>query len=128
MTKQDFDEIMNSKDMEFKVYPDKGVVVCRLLNCEDVPIRRIAKYMNSRFIPISSKYLIDDVFVGIAKCAPEDTFNEECGKEIALAKAKRKRGRAINKAIQKYITDTQRDLDNLKVYGIHDVPELLTDK
>ena len=126
MTKQDFDEIMNNKDMEFKVYPDKGVVVCRLLNCEDVTIRRIVKYTNNRFIP--SKYLIDDVFVGIAKCAPEDTFNEELGKEIALAKAKRKRGRAINKAIQKYITDTQRDIYNLKVYGIHDVPELLTDK
>ena len=126
MTEQNFNEMINNKDMEFKVYPDKGVVVCRLLNCEDVPIRRIVKYTNSRFIP--SKYLIDDVFVGIAKCAPEDTFNEELGKEIALAKAKHKRGRAINRAIQKYIEDTQRDIYNLKVYGIHDVPELLPDK
>ena len=126
MTEQNFNEMINNKDMEFKVYPDKGVVVCRLLNCEDVPIRRIVKYTNNRFIP--SKYLIDNVFVGIAKCAPEDTFNEERGKEIALAKAKCKRGKAINKAIQKYIEDTQRDIYNLKVYGIHDVPELLTDK
>ena len=125
MTKQDFDEIMSNKDMEFKVYPDKGVVVCRLLNCEDVPIRRIVKYTNSRFMP--NKYLIDNVYTGVAKCAPEDTFDEEYGKKVALAKAKRKRGKAINRAIRKYIMDTHRDLSNLTQYGYHELPELITD-
>lgn len=113
--------LFNNSDLDFRVYPEEGVVVCRLLHCADIPIRRILKYSNSQ-ISVSSKYLIDDTYVGIARCATEDTFDEEYGKLLALSKAKRKRGKAINNAIAQYISDTTRDLNILSKYGIHHLP------
>ena len=111
-------------DMDFKVYPEQGVVVCRLLYCRDIAIRRILKYTGEEFVSSAGELLIDNVFYGVARCNPEDKFDEQYGMELALAKAKRKRGIAINRAIQKYIERTQRGLDDLAKYGIHDVPKI----
>ena len=69
----------------FKVFPDKGLVVCRLV-CN----RQLDKLQNYNTL----KYMFPNLtqweqFVtkGIAKLHPDDTFNEELGKKIALSKA-----------------------------------------
>ena len=96
--------VVNSigNDVEFKVFADKGVIVCRLLDCEEIAISRIFKYVKISCIFNYDKYLINDVYTGVAKCSPEDTFNEEYGK--------------------KFYIDMRRDLLNLKSHGIHEVP------
>lgn len=116
--------VVNSigNDVEFKVFADKGVIVCRLLDCEEIAISRIFKYVKISCIFNYDKYLINDVYTGVAKCSPEDTFNEEYGKKLALSRAKKKRGKAINKALKKFYIDMRRDLLNLKSHGIHEVP------
>lgn len=109
-------------DVEFITKADKGVVVCKLYNCEEIALNRVIKQCSAS-IPFNvSSYLIDDVYVGVAKCAPEDTFDEETGKQIALTRAKRKRCQAANNAIKKYISDINKDLARLRQYGIHEVP------
>ena len=99
-----------SGEVEFRVFPEKGIVVCRLLDCAEIAKNRIEKYTHISFRHWSINYLISDVFVGIAKCAPEDTFDEEVGKKIALTKAKAKRCKAVNYMIKKFIEDEKRDL------------------
>lgn len=118
-----FDE--QSSDIEFKVFKDKGVVVCKLYDCETIAIRRINKYTRiscysyNRF----DNDLINDVYVGVARCAPEDTFDEEYGKKLALARAKAKRGKAVNNALYAFINDVKKDLERLEKYGIHQIPD-----
>ena len=113
-----------SGDVEFRVFKDKGIVVCRLLNCFDIAQNRIEKYTHIAFTAWADKYLIPNVFVGVAKCAPEDTFDEEIGKKVALTKAKARRCKAVNNMIKKFIEDEKRDLEVLTTYGIHQIPDV----
>ena len=110
-------------DVEYKVYPENGVVICRLLNCKDVPYSRIIKYMQ-QWPMNDSKYETDNVFIGIAKCSPEDTFDEQYGKKLALERAKEKRRKAFNDMVRLYVNDTMRGLNDLIQYGIHEDTEL----
>lgn len=126
------------RDVEFLVFEDKGVVVCKLHNCKYVAIKRIDKYTGGKLVikmgnvnyrpsnldyRPSNYYFIDDTFVGVAHCTPEDKFNLEYGKKLALTRAKAKRGRAINKVIEKYVADIQNRLARLIKEGIHKVPD-----
>ena len=111
-------------EMEYLEYPEKGVVVAKLYNCAFIPISRI--YDQLRFWVSNEdllKYCIADTYVGVAKCSPDDTFDLETGRKIALTKAKRARGKAVNNAIKKFISDMTADLKRLEEYGIHKIPD-----
>lgn len=118
------------RDVEFLVFEDKGVVVCKLHNCKYVALKRIDKYTGGKLVIkiggmnyCSSTYLIDDIFVGVAHCAPEDKFDLEYGKKLALTRAKAKRGRAVNRAIESFINNMHLRLLKLAAEGIHKVPD-----
>lgn len=108
-------------DIEYIVLKNKKTVVCRIWNCESIARERICKYTGD-WSAINNLNAISDVFVGIAKCAPEDEFDIEFGKKLALTRAKEKRGKAINEVIYNYTADVRRNLDALMKYGIHEVP------
>ena len=111
------------RDVEYLVFEDKGVVVCKLWNCHFIALDRLAKYS---FFSVwnPEKYLVDDVFVGVAKCAPEDKFDLEYGKKLALTRAKIKRGNAVNNAIRTFIADVDKALTRLENEAVHRVPEI----
>ena len=118
---------IKKRDVEYLIFEDKGVVVCKLWNCWDIARQRIKKYMPCTSVNLSLAffdYTIDDVFVGVAKCAPDDEFDLEYGKKLALTRAKIKRGRAVNNAIAEYINDTQNGLARLNFMGIHKIPDI----
>ena len=113
-------------DMKFKVDKERGVVVCALYNCRYIAVNRIEKYCNDIIVPVDwmpEEYYIHDTYIGIAKCAPEDEFDEEYGKRLALTRAKVKRNRAINNTIQKYIHKVAINVKRLATYGIHEIRE-----
>ncbi len=120
MAEKKFFQRIKGKDVEYMIYPEERRVVCRLLDCSRTAFKRILKYTNADYV--IGPYRVDDTFVGIAKCAPEDEFDAEFGMKLALARAKRKRGKAVNHKVQQYIDDVQYSLDKLRAYAIH--PEL----
>ena len=107
-------------DINFKIDEKNRVVVCKLSNCKWNADDRIRKYDGDSY---TDNYLISDIFTGVARCNPQDEFNEEIGKKIALTRAKAKRCKAINNTIRKYIKDQERVIENLKKYAIHEIPE-----
>ena len=113
-------EVERGDGYEFYFFPKKGIVVCKLTNCQYIAVNRILKY---GLMP-TQKEIIHDVFTGVAKCAPEDTYNKEFGRKLALTKAKAARGKAINKAINIYMEDINKKLKNLYIYGKHDIPHV----
>lgn len=113
----------NDKDIEYIVFNDKKIVACRLWECEDLATNRILKYIEMGYTQ-ESRYKINNIYIGIAKCSEEDEFDIEQGKKIALTKARRERDRAINNTIKKYIKDIRNALSRLEIEGIHPLPDL----
>ena len=118
-------------DVEYRTNADKGVVVCKLHNCRFIALDRINKqssllmrlaFGNNDLTKLGEQLVIDEVYVGIAYCSPDDTFDENIGKKIALTKAKRKRCQAVNKVIKEFMNVVEKELNRLKQYGIHEVP------
>ena len=118
-------ESEENSDLEYIVIPNKGIVVCKIHNCSLIPVLRIMRYTNeaSNQVLLSGRYEIPDVFIGVARCAPDDEWDEEYGKKLALTKAKSRRCKAVNNAVKQYIRDTEKQLDVLKQYGIREVPD-----
>ena len=120
-------EVEKGDGYEFLYFPKKGVVVCKLYDCEFTATDRIYKYMNKSIkfeYDNIKKYIINDVFVGVARCSKEDTYDKTFGRKLALTKAKAKRGKATNDAIKKFIKDFNTRLLTLENYGIHEVPNV----
>ena len=109
------------KDVEYYIPEGKNVVVCKIWNCKYIAQDRIFKYTRD-YEGINQEYEINDCYIGIAKCDPQDEFDEEFGKTLALTRAKAQRGRDINNAIYRYIKAKQKDINTLLTRAIHKVP------
>ena len=115
---------MKKRDIEYFVNRERGIVVCKINNCEWIADDRINKYLPKSTRCLSDDYRIAETFTGIAKCAPEDTFDEEYGKKLALTRAKAARGKAVNDAIIDFLSDMDVATNNLARYGLHDIPKM----
>lgn len=105
---------MNANDVKYKVYADKGIVVAIIR-----PYRYDAldefnkKYMAQSISGIKIETTWDSTsehfdmpakLTAVARCHPEDTFDEEQGKRIAYNKLRKKYNASINKRLYKILT------------------------
>ena len=88
---------------EYKVNEAKRTVVCIITTINDVP-HRLAKYglADEEYDEIDYDVRI---YKGIAKCAPEDEWNEAYGKHLAEYRASKLRQSDVNNEIKKYNLD-----------------------
>ena len=100
-------------------YIDKNnqTIVCVLSGCKHIAVQRLNKYC--RHFVADDKYVISDIFVGKAKCSPDDEWNEDYGKKIALNRARHKRNLAINKKIREALLTSIEELTELVDHGMH---------
>ena len=103
---------MQRNDIEYLIFEDKGVVVCKIWNCMYAAIRRIFKYTGDERNLAS--YKINDLYLGVARCSSEDTFDLEYGKKLALKRAKQNRRQAINYVVRKYMDHRKAELNTLE--------------
>lgn len=107
---------MNPVVTEYEVNEEKRIVVCIITTVNDVK-RRLEKYN-----------LADDdyddftedvrVYKGIAKCAPEDKWDEVYGKRLAEYRASRARQVDVNNELKAFIRGITKSVDNLYDYGL----------
>lgn len=100
---------------EFIVNEKKRTVVCIITTVDDF-ITRIEKYGLG-----DDKY--DDmedvrVYKGIAKCCPQDTWDESYGRKLAEWRAERQRQVDINNEIYDYTWSMRDRLVTLETYGM----------
>lgn len=76
---------------KYFVNKEKGICTCVLSDCEYDAIEEVEHIFghtcNSLIVKANKDYLIDYRYVGIAKCSPEDTFDEIFGKDLAFERA-----------------------------------------
>ena len=110
---------MSDNNVKYYVNRDKRTVVCILSGCKWNATHRIAKYVRnySYFIDPILKFNIEDEYVGIAKCSPEDTWDEDYGQRLAFARARKKRDDAINDQISRALDILRTVVDTLSRHG-----------
>ena len=97
----------------YYVNKEKRTVVCVMYTCNDVR-DKILKY---GLIP-SYKYLSQvKVYHGVAKCAPEDEWDEVIGRKLAEWRAAAKRQNYVNGEINKFIQREVAHLNDLIKHG-----------
>ena len=105
----------NRIEVEYKVNAEKRTVVCIITTVNDVP-NKLAKYG----LADESYDDYDDIriYKGIARCAPEDEWDETYGKRLAEYRATRARQIDVNNDLRKFIKGISRCIDNLYDYGL----------
>ena len=106
----------SKNDITYYIDESNRVIVCRLTGCAFIAADRIKKYCWNDPVDYRVEALMQDSFIGKAKCAPEDDFNIEIGKQIALKRAKAKRKRAINQVIERFRKSLEHDLLMVDMY------------
>lgn len=93
--------------MRYIVNEEKRTVVALMENCQSDLIQYLNKkipdadFLISGLSSYSGKTLnIDDTYRGIAKCSPEDVFDEEVGKTLASRRAQEKYDRAKSRVLE----------------------------
>ena len=106
-------------NVNYIVNKDKRTVACVLSGCEDVAKHRVLKYLRTENCDMFcyDPLYIDNEFVGVAKCAPEDVFDEEYGKRLAFARARQKRDKAVNAVVHETMLHLVNTLNTLNAYG-----------
>lgn len=99
---------------EFIVNEEKRTVVCIITTVDDMA-DRLAKYglADDQYDDIEDIR----IYKGIAKCCPQDTWDESFGKKLAEWRAARKREVDINNEIYDYIDSMTERLETLELYG-----------
>ena len=107
---------ISKNDVTYYVDEENSVIVCKLTGCAFIAADRIKKYCMNDPDDYRVETLMQDSFIGKAKCAPEDDFNIEIGKQIALKRAKAKRKKAINRVIERFRKSLEHDLSMVDMY------------
>lgn len=94
---------------KYFVDTEKKVVVCKLINCSNALICD----MCHRGWPGYSNLLIEDTFIGKAKCSPEDTFDENIGKQIAHKRAVAKMFAAKERTLKVFVENNRKCINAL---------------
>lgn len=110
---------MSDNNVKYYVNRDKRTVVCILSGCRWNATNRILKYVRNyeSFVNPYGEFRIKDEYVGIAKCSPEDTWDEDYGQRLAFARARKKRDDAINDQVYRALDTLRAAADKLSKYG-----------
>lgn len=107
-------------DLIYDVNKETGEVKCTVENCKRDFMRIVEKALSQypervnyfyKFIAMyHSEKCIRDTYCGVAKCHPEDTFDEAYGRDLARTNAIIKREEAFQKTLYKIYED----IDNIE--------------
>ena len=97
--------------VRYFVNHEKKVVVCKLYDCENA----LVCDMCHKGWPFHEALVINDSFVGKAKCSPDDVFDVEKGKELAYKRALIKLFRAKANAATRFLKGNQDFVNELSL-------------
>lgn len=115
---------MKNARVKFKVFENDGVVKATISGCELDAIN----VFNDKFIAhatsclyvgankFDDRYLMPRTFTAIAKCAPDDEFDVERGKQIAMSRLSEKYEKALNKRLARYMLNLDKSLQKMDEY------------
>ena len=118
--------LCNWVSTRYIVNREKRIVICIITAVNDIP-KRLAKY---GLVDEKNDCIDFDVreYKGVAKCAPEDVWNEKFGKRLAEYRAAKARQIDVNNNLMSFKKCFSRSLDDLGKYGMMKNPHKPTEK
>ena len=102
-------------ESKYIINKEKRTIVCLLTTTGEFK-EKLEKY---GFHDYSVDWYNDvAIYTGVAKCAPEDEWDENYGKQLAEYRAHRARQAQVNEKLKKYMKRMARCIDNLYDYGL----------
>jgi hypothetical protein len=114
------DLILNPVTTKYIINKEKRTVVCIITTVNEIR-RKLEKYGLGDEDLDSIKADVR-VYKGIAKCAPEDEWNEIYGKQLAEYRAAKARQNDVNKELKTYVKEMNRRIQSLWMYGCLKTP------
>lgn len=103
-------ETKNKSGITYYIDEEKRTVVCKLRGAMFDVIDNLLSRCN--YVDFENDYTMKDCYVGKAKCSPEDKWDKNTGKRIALCRALV----AYYKDKDKMFMEVYRDLANVRNY------------
>lgn len=112
--------------VKFEEFPG-GIVKASVSNCRYDALDKI----NSKFIATATSalnldchtwskagknYLMNNTYVAIARCAPDDEYDFEMGKKIAMKKLNDKYHHSMDRRISRFENDMNKVMESLSQY------------
>ena len=103
-------------ELQYIVNKDKRTVTCIASDCQSDLIKLLGKKTNSLSENVvnllkMNEFKMPSIIVSTARCHPNDTFDEEKGKEIARKKMRYKYSSIMSTTLIKYINKIK-EVDN----------------
>ena len=105
--------------VQYIVKEDERVVICIINGTRNY----FSDYMNNRLynqdyldsvaLYTEGKYNLKNSYSGVARCAPDDEWNEELGRKIAFNRAKEKLNSAFFKRAKTYVNEVDNRFNQL---------------
>lgn len=114
---------MKNERVTYQVF-SSGVIKATIKDCRLDAIN----VLNDKFIAHSTsclyvgankfddRYLMPYSFTAIAKCSPEDEFDVERGKQIALSRLSEKYEKSLNKRLARFMLNLDKSLQKMDEY------------
>lgn len=108
-------------DTEFKINEEKRTITCIITTRNDF-LSKLIKYgfadsFNLFALDWDAEDIEEKKYVGVARCSPDDEWDETYGCDLAEARAMNKRRADLNERIHQFVRRTYTNLDNLWLYG-----------
>lgn len=118
---------MDNTRVEYKVMPEQGIVIARIYGTDHDAIDTfnrkffanttsalsvVREYWNND----NGRFTMPRSFKAIARCHPEDVFDEEKGKKIALNKLSEKYNHSLDKHLANIMLVLDKTLKNMDEY------------
>ena len=96
---------------KYIVNKEKRTVVCVLSDCSRDALKAIDKSFKEIFV---YDLYINDKYVGVAKCSPEDEWDEKIGKRLAFSRAYAEYRGAIKVKARRFIVNLENNMQHFK--------------
>lgn len=114
---------MNKERVTYKVFPEQRVVVAEIHECRfdahHIINQLACNVISSLHVSLlrdDERFLMDHYFKATARCHPEDEFDVEIGKKIALKKLTEAYHRSLNKHVANYMKYLVTITDNINSF------------
>lgn len=114
---------MDISRVRYTVVKNKGIVKCTVDNCRNDAIDNFnRKFLSTATSDLwvlayeSEKFVMPNKFTAVARCHPEDEFDEEAGKRIAFAKLNKKYHRSVDRHLANIMTALDNTLKTMDKY------------
>ena len=117
---------MENSRVEYKVIPEQRIVIAKINNIEDDAINFFNKkflanitssiHVTNNWYKDDEKFIMPRSLKCVARCHPDDVFDEEVGKRIALKKLSEKYNRCLDKHLAHFLVSFDKTLKIMDKY------------